>query len=415
MNDPRNAKSSAFFSPTAFRDLVSGRRRGAMAAGLRTILAAAEVPYTWAVRWRNRSYDCGANTVYRVDVPVISVGNLTLGGTGKTPMVEWIVRWFLAQGKKVGIISRGYGTRGGPNDEARELAWKLPGVPHVQDPDRVAAARKAIEERGCQVLVLDDAFQHRRIGRDLDIVLLDALEPLGYEHVFPRGTLREPVEGLSRAHVVALSRADLLTAAQENQFAIAWPSSRRRRCGSRPCMHRWHWWPRSRKGRASYSPRSAVVSSSYSPRSAVVSSSQQPLETLRGRRVLAFCGLGNPAGFRHTLEVCGYDVVEFHEFPDHHAYSPDDLNTLAAAARQIAAEALVCTQKDLVKIGTDRLADRPLWAIRVGIDFLAGREAFERQLLNCDPRGRSSQDMTRPRGLAGHKNGKKMGHGCNTD
>ena len=96
--------------------------------------------------------------------------------------------------------------------------------------------------------------------------------------------------------------------------------------------------------------------------------------------MLAFCGLGNPAGFRHTLEVCGYDVVEFHEFPDHHAYGPSDLNALAAAARQAEAEALVCTQKDLVKIGVDRLGDRPLWAIRVGIDFLAGREEFEKKL-----------------------------------
>ena len=105
---------------------------------------------------------------------------------------------------------------------------------------------------------------------------------------------------------------------------------------------------------------------------------------LRGRRVLAFCGLGNPAGFRHTLEVCGYDVVEFHEFPDHHAYGPGDLKALAAAARQTEAEALVCTQKDLVKIGVDRLGDRPLWAVRVGIDFLAGREAFKRGCCFCD-------------------------------
>ena len=252
MNETRNTESAALFTPSGFRDLVSGRRRGAMAAALRGILAAAEVPYTWAVRWRNRRYDCGAKTVYRVDVPVISVGNLTLGGTGKTPMVEWIVRRFLAQGKKVGIISRGYGAHGGPNDEARELAWKLPGVPHVQDPDRVAAARRAIGDFGCQVLVLDDAFQHRRIGRDLDIVLLDALEPLGYEHVFPRGTLREPVEGLARADVVALSRADLLTADKREQSAIAWQSCRRRRCGPRLSMRRWHWWPRKRRPAAPF-------------------------------------------------------------------------------------------------------------------------------------------------------------------
>ena len=378
---------SAFFSPTAFRDLVSGRRRGAVAAALRGILAAAEVPYTWAVRWRNRRYDCGAITVHRLDVPVISVGNLTLGGTGKTPLVEWIVGTYLAQGKNVGIISRGYGARGGPNDEARELAWKLPDVPHVQDPDRVAAARRAVREFGCHVLVLDDAFQHRRIARDLDIVLLDALEPLGYEHVFPRGTLREPIEGLARADVVALSRADLLTA--DERGAI-------------------------RDRVANLSPHAAWVEIVHAPQALVACSVgvspaeergmadagkmptlptdagkmptlQQPLDTLRGRRVLAFCGLGNPAGFRHTLDVCGYNVVEFHEFPDHHAYGTGDLNALAAAARQAEAEALVCTQKDLVKIGTDRLGDRPLWAIRVGIDFLTGREAIERKLQGEKP------------------------------
>jgi tetraacyldisaccharide 4'-kinase len=108
---------------------------------------------------------------------------------------------------------------------------------------------------------------------------------------------------------------------------------------------------------------------------------EQPLETLRGRRVLAFCGLGNPAGFRHTLAVCGYEVVEFHEFPDHHSYGPGDLSALAVAARQSGAEGLLCTQKDLVKIGVDRLGDRPLWAVRVGIDFLAGRVEFEKELL----------------------------------
>ena len=304
-------------------------------------------------------------------MPVISVGNLTLGGTGKTPLVEWIVRSFLAQGKRAGIVSRGYGTGrhvlmvGGPNDEARELAWKLPGVPHVQDPDRVVAARRAIREHGCQVLVLDDAFQHRRIHRDLDIVLLDALEPLGYEHVFPRGTLREPVEGLARADIVALSRADLLTAEQ--------------RATIRDRVTRLS--PQAVWAEVVHAPMVLVAAEGAMRQAGGTPARQQPLETLRGRQVLAFCGLGNPAGFRHTLTVCGYNVVEFREFPDHHAYSLGDLNALAAAARQAEVEALVCTQKDLVKIGADRLGDRPLWAIRVGIDFIAGREEFEKELL----------------------------------
>jgi tetraacyldisaccharide 4'-kinase len=377
-------KSPSFIShpSSAFRDVVSGGRRGFVAAALRGVLAIAELPYTWAVRARNRGYESGRYAVHRAPdgVPVISVGNLSLGGTGKTPMVEWIVGRILAQGKRPGIISRGYGGRGGPNDEARELAWKLPSVPHEQNPDRVAAARRAVRERGCQVLVLDDAFQHRRIARDLDIVLLDALEPFGFEHVFPRGTLREPIDGLARADVVALSRADLLTA--DERAAI-----------------------RSRA--AQLAPKALWVEAIHAPLELVSAGnlpsttrctqqegrgrapcthgrgegiSSQLLETLRGRRVLAFCGLGNPAGFRHTLETCGYDVVAFHEFPDHHAYSPADLEVLATAAGNCEAEALVCTQKDLVKIGLDRLGDRSLWAIRVGIEFLAGREEFERKL-----------------------------------
>ena len=368
MNEPREANSAALFSPSGFRDLVSGRRRGVAAAALRGILAAAEVPYAWAVRRRNRQFDCGARAIHRIDVHVISVGNLTLGGTGKTPMVEWIVRYLQTRGKKAGIVSRGYGSRQGANDEALELAWKLPCTPHVQDPDRVAAARRAVREFACQALVLDDAFQHRRIARDLDIVLLDALEPFGYDHVFPRGTLREPVEGLARADVVALSRADLST--PEQRKAV-------------------------RERVTELSPQAVWVEIVHKPLELVMveegtqkaGGTPAPLETLRGKRVLAFCGLGNPAGFRHTLEDCGYEVAEFREFPDHHIYGPGDLNALAAAARQAKAEALVCTQKDLVKIGARRLGDRPLWAIRVGIDFLAGREEFERALLTRGERG----------------------------
>ena len=117
-------------------------------------------------------------------------------------MVEWIARWFRRHNVRVSIVSRGYrAEEGGRNDEARELEQKLPDVPHVQNPDRVAAAQIAVEELETQLIVLDDGFQHRRLARDVDIVLLDALEPFGFEHVFPRGTLREPLAGLRRADV----------------------------------------------------------------------------------------------------------------------------------------------------------------------------------------------------------------------
>jgi tetraacyldisaccharide 4'-kinase len=342
-------------NPSQFRDLVSGRRRGGWAGLERCGLRLAEVPYTWVVRWRNRRYDTGAAPIHRVEVPVVSVGNLTLGGTGKTPMVEWLARWFRQRGVRVTIISRGYGAEAGSrNDEALELEEKLLDVPHLQDPDRVAAARVAVEELQCQVILLDDAFQHRRIARDLDIVLLDALEPFGFGHVFPRGALREPVAGLRRADVVALSRADML---DPQQREAVWGVVRR------------------------HAPHGAQLELAHTPRSLISSNGrEEPLESLAGRPVAAFCGIGNPAGFRHTLDVCGCRVADFREFPDHHAYDRADVESLVRWADGLDVAAAVCTHKDLVKLGIDQLGRRPLWAVRVGLEFLAGREALEVRL-----------------------------------
>ena len=342
-------------SSSEFRDLVTGRRRGLPAALARLGLRAAEVPYTLAVRWRNRRYDTGAAKIHRVGVPVVSVGNLTLGGTGKTPMVEWIARWFRAAGVRVTVVSRGYGAEAGAsNDEALALEQNLPDVPHVQNPDRVAAAELAIEELDCELIVLDDAFQHRRIARDLDVVLLDALEPFGLGHVFPRGTLREPVEGLRRAHLVALSRADMVGPERREE------------------IHR-----RVRR----YAPDAAWAEVVHAPRALLGAAGQQrPPESLAGRSVAAFCGIGNPAGFRHTLDACAYQVAAWREFPDHHPYEREDVESLRAWAGGLDVAAVVCTQKDLVKLDVEQLGHRPLWAVGIGLEFLAGQAELEAKL-----------------------------------
>lgn len=341
--------------PSQFRDLVSGRRRGPAAAVLRQMLRAAEVPYTLAVTWRNRRYDQGRAAVHRAGVPVVSVGNLTLGGTGKTPLVHWIVRWFRAAGVRAAVVSRGYRAgASGTNDEALELRQALPDVSHVENPDRVSAARTAVDQFGAQAIVLDDAFQHRRIARDLDIVLLDALEPFGFDHVFPRGTLREPTAGLARADVVALSRADLLE--PDERAAI------------------------ERRVRA-ICPGATWLEVTHRPRTLLAAGgATQPVETLAGRPVAAFCGLGNPAGFRHTLDACGYRVASFRELPDHYHYGPTDVAGLAAWAERLEVDAVVCTHKDLVKLGVDRLGESPLWALAIEIGFLNGQEEFEKRL-----------------------------------
>jgi tetraacyldisaccharide 4'-kinase len=318
-------------------------------------LTLAEIPYALAVRRRNRQYDSGLAKVHRVPAPVISIGNLTLGGTGKTPLAEWIARRLSQQGVRVGIVSRGY--RAGAtaqNDEALELQQRLPGVPHVQNPDRVQGAREAIGRLGCEALVLDDAFQHRRIGRDLDVCVLDALEPFGYGHVFPRGTLREPLTGLRRADVVVLSRADLV------------PPARRQAI---------------RRTVAQYAPQAGWAEVVHAPQGLSNARGQHgTLASLTGIPVAAFCGVGNPAGFQGTLANLGYRIIALREFADHYGYAKADIESLIAWANGLEIAAVVCTAKDLVKLDIDRLGNRPLWAVTIAVNFLAGQELLERKL-----------------------------------
>jgi tetraacyldisaccharide 4'-kinase len=336
--------------PRTFCELISGERRGAAASAARGALGIVEVPYTWGVRWRNRRFDRGCG-VTRVEVPVVSVGNITLGGVGKTPLVAWICRRLRERGLRVAILSRGYGAQqGAANDEALELEWQLPDVPHLQDPDRVRSAGVAIEELTSQLLVLDDGFQHRRLARDLDVVVLDALAPFGCDRVFPRGMLREPLAGLARAGAIVLSRADLVDEAE--RMAI------RRRVEK-------------------YSPHALWCEASHRAMGLVNAAGETaPLSALLEIPAAAFCGLGNPAGFWRTLESLGCQALASREFPDHHAYTKADVASLASWAQASGARQVLCTRKDLVKLQTNRLGDVPLWAVAVELAFLEGESDF---------------------------------------
>ena len=320
-------------SPTEFRALVSGQQRGLRAAAWRVLLRTAETPYALAMRLRNLRYNLGRN-VEIADVPVVSVGNLTLGGTGKTPLVAWIARWLRQRDVRVTIVSRGYGAqRGEPNDEALELEQRLPDVPHLQNADRVAAAHLAVEEFDCQVVVLDDGFQHRRLARDLDIVLLDACEPFGFGHVFPRGVVRARLglEAGRRGRAVAGRHG---RAGATRKFAARSSVTLRNRPGSK-CV----------------TPPERWLSSS---------GAEQLVAALAGQPLAAFCGLGNSSGFRHTLQECGSRVQAFREFPDHHLYDRNDVESLVKWAAQLDVAAVACTHKDLVKLELECLGDRPL-------------------------------------------------------
>lgn len=339
-----------------FKNLVSGRTRGPIASALRTVLGVAEIPYCSVVFLRNLLYDRGLFKTHRLPIPIVSVGNMTLGGTGKSPVVAWLGRYFLDRGLRPGLISRGYGrsdTGGGVNDEFLELAFRLPSVPHRQDPDRVAAARTFLTEP-IDLLILDDAMQHRRIGRDLELVLLDATEPFGYGHIFPRGMLREPLSGLRRADVVLLSRADLISEQERDRI---------------------------RRQVLRIAPGTAWAEIAHVPDKLIGPDRREyGLEELRGQKAFAFSGIGNPEAFENSLVRCGVHLTGTATFPDHWSFSKDELVRLEQDALRSGANMLLCTMKDLVKIDGQDLETIPLRALSICIRFLNGEESFQHRL-----------------------------------
>jgi tetraacyldisaccharide 4'-kinase len=345
----------AIFSAETFRDIVSGQRQGLLSAAVRMLLAGAEPLYGAVVARKNRRYDNGGLSITRVDVPVISVGNLTVGGTGKTPFVVWLAKWFRQRNIAVTLISRGYGQSGGPNDEAREIAATLPDVPQLQNPDRIAAAKHAIAEHNAAAVILDDAFQHRRLARDLDIVLIDALEPFGYGHLLPRGLLREPVANLRRAHVVALSRADAVSVCRREEI---------------------------RAVVAQHAPQAVWLELVHQPVALIDQAGRsEPLSHWQGKPLAAFAGIGNPAGFQHTLAHCGLNVQAFRALADHQDYSPAVVDSLSHWLRkQSAVEAVVCTHKDLVKLPQEVLGEIPLRALQIELAITRGEDELTRLL-----------------------------------
>ena len=336
---------------------MSGEQRGVGATLARGLLAMASWPYAWVVAFRNWLYDRSVNKVEQAGIPVVSIGNVTVGGTGKTPMVEWVCKWLQSNDCQAAIISRGYGSKDGrPNDESMELEHRLDEVPHLQNPDRVEAARAAIRTFSPQVLVLDDAFQHRRIHRDLNIVLIDALRPFGYNHLLPRGLLRESLSGLRRADIVVLSRAESI-------------SETDRQIIRREVQH--------------YAPHVPWVEVSHQPSHLLDDvGNVTSLDQLAGRRVAAFCAIGNPLGFRLTLARTGADIADLRDFPDHHQFSDADRQSLAEWVEGLGElDYVLCTHKDLVKLpGVSEIAGCPLKALVVELQVLTGESVLESHL-----------------------------------
>ena len=327
------------------RRIMSGETRGAGAGAARVALRAAEPLYGAITRLRNGLFDRGTLRGHVLPRPVVSVGNLTTGGTGKTPVVQWIARRLLADGHRPVVLMRGYRRESSDvaSDEELLLRESLDGVPIVADPNRVAAGVATLEaDATIDSFILDDGFQHRRLHRDCDVVVIDATNPFGYGHVLPRGMLREPIAGVARASLVILTRVD---GASTETIAEIERTVRQ------------------------HHPTVPIVRSTHRLDDAVdVDGRVRPLA---GAKVLAFSGIGNPAAFERSMTNAGAAVVSVRRFADHHPYRVDDLYALRVAALDAGAEAMVTTEKDWVKL---RSLDPtgpgvPTWRAGVRVSF----------------------------------------------
>ncbi|HXI23239.1 MAG TPA: tetraacyldisaccharide 4'-kinase [Pyrinomonadaceae bacterium] len=324
--------------------------------------------YGLVVDRRSALYERGVFRQHRVTAPVISVGNITVGGTGKTPLVEWIARTLAAEGHRPCVVTRGYhrNTKGRivasngidisatlheAGEEAFMLAEALKGKAAVVcDSDRVAGANWAIENLGSDVIVLDDGFQHRRIARDLDVVTIDATNPWGNGNLLPAGTLREPLAALSRADCFVITRADdaVRTAALRDEL-------------------------RELNAEA---PIFTSVTNLSETRILSINVSA-PLEP-KSHPIAAFCAIGNPESFFALLKREGFQLKYQRPFGDHHRFNQTDLDKVEAAARNAGAEFLITTAKDAVKLLQLKF-EMPCYVAEIAIEIVPSEE-FRRLL-----------------------------------
>jgi len=343
---------------------------------LSTILRPLSALYSLGMVVRSTLYRRGCIPTHRLNVPLISVGNLAAGGIGKTPMVAMLAKELSGRGLRVVISSRGYKRKHyqgeivsdgetihlpveASGDEPAMLARRLTGVPIVVGRDRFRVCSRALSDLPCDVLILDDSFQHIRLHRDCDIVLLDANDLFGNGRLLPAGPLREPRSALKRADLIVLSRAE-----QEQDF---------------PSMV-------SQISRWTDAP---VVAFRHRPTSWVshADGKVRRLDTLRGCRVAAFAGIGSPDSFRRTLKQVGVQIVWFQTYPDHHWYSPELLLSIFDRAKKAGAEVLVTTEKDGVRIPQRLAGDPSLYILKIDAEIIRGKNHLDRvltRILNLD-------------------------------
>lgn len=364
---------------TYFIDLVHSKEvDGLFPHLIMGILYIFSLIYGLLVNIKLAGYKYGIFQKQKLDCFVISLGNVTVGGTGKTPTAQRLARDIRDMGYRVVILNRGYRAKwhgevgivsdgkrlhmdaAEAGDEAYMLAKHLPEVPVLIGAERAKTGRYAIEHFGAEVAILDDGYQHWQLERDLDILLVDAVNVFGNGYILPRGTLREPISHISRADICLMTKVDQAAAGSCDYI--------------RETVHR-------------YNPEARIVESIHQPRCFIpltewyvnIASQGIDIAQMRGKRIMAVSAIGNPASFEQTLSDLGAVIIESLRYPDHHDYAMSEMTDIFQQAENAGAEAIVITEKDAVKIPADVAREKwsiPIYVICVEVNFQKGSEGL---------------------------------------
>jgi tetraacyldisaccharide 4'-kinase len=363
-------------------NVIEGRRTGPWAFGVRVFLQGCSVLYGWAVSVRYWLYQVGVFRPHALGCQVLSVGNLTVGGTGKTPVVEAFAHELLKRGRKVAVLSRGYrrdrpslgqrlidlitfresrrpppvvsdgqrllldSARGG--DEPYMLAINLPAAAVIVGKNRVKSGLYAIRKFGCDTLILDDGFQYLRLKHRRDIVLVDRTNPFGNGRILPRGILRERIDGIRRAHFIFITKSNGDGA------------------------------PELKRQLRELNPDAEISECCHRPRylQDVYTGQRLPLDRLRDLDIVMISGIAAPKGFEDELIRRGARVHHHQQYADHHRYTQQEILDMINRGLQRGAQAVVTTEKDAVRFPFIERRDLPVWFLRIEIEMLSGAEAF---------------------------------------
>jgi tetraacyldisaccharide 4'-kinase len=339
----------------SLRRIISGENKSLCAAALRGLMRVLSYIYAAVIAARNLLYDKGLLKSHRPEAAVISIGNITTGGTGKTPMVIWVYNFLQQHNTKCSILTRGYKTEKSGEDIKDEpfiLEKNCPQAKVIVDSDRVKSAKKAVEQYNSKAIILDDGFQHRHLARDIDIVCIDASCPFGYGKILPAGFLRENLSQLKRADAVILTRTDQQSSEKIHKII---------------------------EKIKNYNPEIITALSSHKIAKILTGENRElPADAVSQKKVYAFCGIGNPDAFFNSLKSLGAELAGTKVFDDHHNYNSDDLKNIRLESEKYQAEMIITTEKDFIKLDMQNSGlKNKVGMLKVEIEFTEGEQQLK--------------------------------------